>query len=147
MPDHTSEPLFLQSTHDISGRSAVLDEVEGSVWLYLMSAAGAPPERDCWIANTLAHEEQRELQYYRTEGLPPPTPPKVTNADCIVAEPSKHSWELRWNADGDAVAVHCDGKVRGFICARSQASYAYHLRVDGPWGRAWHQQAFEQRFG
>ncbi len=146
MPDHRSESLFLQSTNDTSGRLAVLDEVEGSVWLYLMPRGGEQPEFYCWLANTLALDEQPSLVHYQALNLPPPAESEFVTPGCVLLEPSNHAWEFRWSADGESVAALCDNNVRGFICAWMESSYAYHIRADCPWGRAWSQRMFDRRF-
>ncbi len=146
MTDDPQAPLFLQSTHETSGRSAVIDEVAGSVWLFLTSPGSQQPERDCWLANTVGHDEQQAMDHYRALGLPPPAAPALVESGGVVTAPSEHAWDLRWSADGESVAAICDGEVRGFVCATSGSSRARFLNGDGPWGLAWDQAAFDQRF-
>lgn len=147
MANRHPEPLFAHSSHEVSGRCAVLEEVEGSIWLYLMRAEGEPPELDCWLANTIAHHEQQAPEHYRSAHLPPPAPPSLVSGECVIASPSAHAWSLRWSADGGAVAALCDGRVLGFLCSRRMAAYSHHLTKDCPWGHMWRPDVFEAIYG
>ena len=72
MPSSAPEPLFLQSKHEVSGRWAIVDEVEGSVWLYWLPIGAGRLEKDCWLIDTVARDVQRRFDHYRPQGIPPP---------------------------------------------------------------------------
>jgi hypothetical protein len=146
MSNRSHEPVFSRSTHEVSGWTAVLAESPDSIWLYLIPPNSRLPARDCWLANTVAAEEQRELDHYRSRQLPPPAPPAIAADECVIRTPAACVWQLRWNEDGSAVAACCDGKVLGFSSSRRMAAHARHLANDCAWGQAWSQRAFAERF-
>ncbi|MBC8403685.1 MAG: hypothetical protein H8E15_00540 [Planctomycetes bacterium] len=57
--------LFLTDLHEASGRTAIIEETEGCIWLYVTAPNSKDPELDCWLVNTIPFEDMPELDYFR----------------------------------------------------------------------------------
>lgn len=140
------DTLYLSSTHDASGRSAVVEETEGCIYLYLTRPHSGHLVKDCWLANTAAFESLPELDHFRSRSLPPPAGPEFVGDGALVESPLDRAWSLRWNQDGSAIAVELNGQPIGMIAADPPAARALHVAKLGPWGAPWDQTHFERLF-
>ncbi len=140
------DSLFLSFTNEHSGRTAIVDEHEGSIWLYVTEPQSQQIAMDCWLINTAHDDNQPDLEHFRDLGVPPPAKSDFTDANPVVEDAGSHQWEISWNRAGNAVAAILDGTPLGLIDTRTQLVCALHLVLDGPWGAAWDQTKYDEAF-
>jgi len=131
------ETLFLTSLHETSGRTAIIEESEGCIWLYVTAPNSNEPEWDCWLANTIPFESMPELDYFRGWQLPPPAIEEFAGPGAVIEDPASSSWKLRWCADGSAATALRDDRPIGKIVVDPPTSLSIHIVKSGPWGEPW----------
>ena len=131
--------LFLTQAHEASGRTAILEETEGCIWLYVTAPGSQDPELDCWLANTIPFADMPELDYFRGWQLPPPVIEDFAGPDAVMTNPGASQWQLQWSDDGSSATAICDGHPVGRINLNPPQSLSVHLDKSGPWGDPWVQ--------
>ena len=145
--DHleSSPTLFIASTSERSGRTAVIAEELDSVWLYLSAPGKQSPEQDCWILNTPA--AANPIDFYRTRGSPPPAPGGHVAPGGTRDVPAAERWSLSWSADGDSVAAMLEGTAVGFISpSRPRGVARYILEGAAAWAHTWDEDSYRRTF-
>lgn len=126
--------------HPKSGRYAVVEENDGTIWLYL-TEDDVRPVADVWIRNSTRSAPTE------SKHSPPPAPPEITTqkaSDPIDYETSE--WRLDWSDDGDAALLFMDRVPIAFVCAESKYGWHRDLLKESPWGLPWNNEAFRLLF-
>jgi hypothetical protein len=139
--DEDEDEAILFEMNEKSGRHAILDEHDGTVWFYLTEKDGMMPIADVWVRNS------SRSQPTKSETSPPPAPPSVTlpGADKPV-DYEQCQWKVRWNADGNAAALLMDGNTIAFLSATSKFGWNREITQDKGWGKPWSDVDFRELF-
>jgi hypothetical protein len=141
MPDE----LFLSERHPASGRHAILQDDGRCGWLYLTEGHASRPVSDVWVFNRIPAPAPDQVRTYRP--APPPAAEGYAGDAALISAPAESHWSFQWAEDGEAVAVLRDGKPLAFDRAEQKHGFCRQLMRDGPWGRVWSDEAFEETFG
>lgn len=139
----SEKTLFLTETHPRTGRSAVLEDDGLAGWLYLLADSGRI-DRDAWVYNRIVPPEK---PLRPTGGGPPPATREYADQEAVLDDPSSSRWTFAWSADGESVAVLCNGRAMAAILAGFSHGHSLLLRKKGPWGAPLTVELLRKVFG
>jgi len=126
--------LFLSWQHTVSKRTAILEQLDGMVWLYLTAPATNKPERDCPVFSTVPLADKVDWAAVRQSGAPPPLSKDVASSEALVARPVAGEFEAVWSSDGQSVALLRSGRFIAMIVAGVERGHSRALTVEVPLG-------------
>ncbi len=126
--------LFLSWYCELSDRTAILEELDGMVWLFLTYPGMLRPERDCPVFATRPIPETVDWSAVEERGTPPSLSKDVISAQATVVTPVAEQFKAVWAYDGESVMLMYRGEpvvmvVKGFRLGHSRA-----LLLEGPLG-------------
>ena len=131
------ESLWLEFDSEASGRSAIVEDMGDSVWLFLTPPGESGIERDCWLFNKPSAPAEPDLAKYESESLPPPAPASLVHAEGTREVPAEERWSARWSDDGNSVVVAVDGIDLGVASISEEHGMSRYLEQECGWGRPW----------
>jgi hypothetical protein len=140
------ENLWLEFDCEASGRSAIVEDMGDSVWLFLTPPGDSGIDRDCWLFNKASAAAQPELGKYEAESLPPPVPAQLMQAEGTRDVPAEERWSARWSDDGQSVVVAVDGIDLGVASMSEEHGMSRYLTQDCGWGRPWDDALLKRLF-
>jgi len=128
------EGIFLSWTHSDSRRTAIVEELDGMVWLYLTGSENHRPERDCPVFSTIPIIEKLDWGAVRESGTPPHLYREVATADAMLPNPLASEFSVVWSIDGQSVALHYSGRRIAMIVSGFELGHSAALLTKGPLG-------------
>ncbi len=126
--------LFLSWYHPASGRTAILDELDGMVWLYLTAAGSHAVERDCPVLSTVPLPDEVDWAAVMESGAPPPLWKAVASAEAFAEGLVAEDFGTRWSEDGGSVLLLRAGRSIAMIVAAEEQGYSRALEWECPLG-------------
>ncbi|MGY5452745.1 hypothetical protein ACVFI8_17655 [Agarivorans sp. MS3-6] len=137
------ESILIETTHEISGKTALIEQSDKSTWLYLCSSKGI--ERDAFVFSSIQPNEVLD----RTEiesGKPPTLINKFASPNSVIRITSSDQFELNWAPSGDSVAVMFLGEAVAMIVANEPKSFSKALVGTSGFGREWNEAIYKECF-
>lgn len=126
--------LFLSWQHPTTRRHAILEQMDGMVWLYLTAPDSMKPDRDCPAFTTLPPAETVDWKLIERTGQPPPITKDVATAAALIEHPIAREFGPFWSADGQSVAVVRGGQIICMIVAGAERGHSRALSKESPLG-------------
>lgn len=126
--------LFLSWQHPNSRRYAILEQMDGMVWLYLTAPDSMKPDRDCPVFSTIPPADAIDWNLIEKTGHPPPMTKDVASATAIIARPVASEYDSFWSADGQSVAMVRGGQMICMIVAGAERGHSRALSKESPLG-------------
>ena len=126
--------LFLSWQHPNSRRHAILEQMDGMVWLYLTAPDSLEPERDCPVFSTIPPADAIDWKLIEKTGHPPPMTKDVASATAVIEHPVASEYDSLWSADGQSVAVVRGGQMICMIVAGAERGHSRALSKESPLG-------------
>ena len=118
MSDQSDETdLFVSWQNPDSQRHAILEELDGMVWLYLTAPDSAKLGRDCPAFSTVILVDKVDWKLIEDTGASPPIYKEVASSIATMQDPRASDFDVRWSPDGESVALVRDGQVICMIVA------------------------------
>jgi hypothetical protein len=140
------ESLCLELDCETSGRSAIIEDMGDSVWLFLTPPGESGIDRDCWLFNKASARAQPDLEEYESESLPPPVPLNLIHPEGTREVPAEERWSARWSDDGHSVVVAVDGVDLGVASMSEEHGMSRYLLEECGWGRPWDDAVMKRLF-
>jgi hypothetical protein len=142
----SDEVLWLELDCEASGRSAIIEDMGDSVWLFLTPPGGSGIDRDCWLFNKPSAAPEPDLEHYHGESLPPPVPASLRHAEAVRDVPAEERFSVRWSDDGEAVVIAVDGVDIGVAAMSEEHGMSRYLLAECGWGRPWDDAVLKRLF-
>ena len=134
MADHK---LWLEFDCETSGRTAIVEDLGDSVWVFLTAPDGSTIERDCWLFNKKSAAPEPDLERYRSQSIPPPAPASLIHGAGRRDVPAEEHWSARWSQNGDSVVIAVDGIDLGLASTGAESGMSRYLVEECGWGQPW----------
>jgi hypothetical protein len=144
---NADDEVFLDSRHSASRRFAILEEKNGTAWLYLTAPGKPRPEKDVVVFVRSRLATMDEVLAEARKGRPPPLAKDFATKDAILPKPEVADFSLEWSADGQGVALLRNNSPLAMILADAKRGFSKALSKSGPFGEPWDQSAYERVFG
>jgi hypothetical protein len=131
------EGLWLEFDCEASGRVAIIEDLEDSVWVFLTRPDDSAIEQDCWLFNKPSALDEPDLEHYRKRNMPPPVPAHLMQAAGKREVPDDKRFKARWSKDGNTVVIAIDGVDVALASAQLDRGMSRYLLEDCGWGRPW----------
>ena len=126
--------LFLSWKHPNSHRAAILEEMDGMVWLYLSQPDSTKPARDCPAFVTTAPPDTIDWKLVAQTGEPPRISKDVASDRALIEHPAATDFSTVWSLDGESVGLRHRGEIISMIVAGQQRGHSRALRSTSPLG-------------
>lgn len=140
------EELWLEFDCEASGRTAIIEDLGDSVWLFLTPPDESSIERDCWLFNKSSAPAEPEVERYRARSLPPPVPAALRHPEGTRDVPAEERFGARWSDDGDSVIISVDGGDVGMASAVQELGMSRYLLEACGWGEPWDDAVIKRLF-
>ena len=147
MASAADDEIFLDSKHAKSHRFAILEEKNGTAWLYLTAADKPKPEKDVVVFARSRLATLNDVRAVAKKGQPPPLAKDYASKDALIRKPQGDEFTFLWSKDGQSVAVIHRGLPIAMILSNSKRGFAKAISKSGPFGEPWDQSAYERAFG
>lgn len=122
--------ILAESQDPLTGRSAVLEDDDVSVWLYLVKSERIVAS--LFICNRIAPITERELERYR--GGPPPIVDRFASEMAVREKGDR--WQIEW-PDAGSVLLRVNGIPWCELTPDSPRGRCKGVALVGPWGSPW----------
>lgn len=126
--------LFLSWKHPVSHQTAILEEMDGIVWLYLSEPQATQPARDCPAFVTAPPPDSVDWERIKQTGEPPGISKDVASDRALIEHPAPEDFSTIWSADGESVALRYRGDLICMIVAGQQRGHSKALGRSSPLG-------------
>jgi len=126
--------LFLSWRHPVSLRTAILEEKDGMVWLYLSEPETTQPARDCPAFVTTTPPDSVDWEHVKKSGEPPGISKDVASVRALIGHPAPDEFSSVWSADGESVGLRYRGDIISMIVAGHQRGHSKALDHSSPLG-------------
>lgn len=126
--------LFLSWQNTNSLRHAILEELDGMVWLYLTTPDSRKAERDCPAFTRRTPVEHVDWKLIEKTGAPPPISKDVASQTCQIQQPRAEDFSVSWSNDGESVGLVYHTKIIAMIVAGQKRGHSRALSKEGPLG-------------
>ena len=138
--------LFLSWRHPVSHRTAILEEMDGMVWLYLSQPETTQPARDCPAFITATPAESVDWERIQQTGEPPAITKDVASDQALIEHPSPEDFSTIWSSDGESVALQHRGEFLCMIVAEQQRGHSKALQQSSPLGEPFDEKLATSTF-
>ena len=142
-----SEPIFVESHHEESGRFAVLEEDDKVAYLYLLR-----PDQSI-EKSTLAYMrvdpiESADWHAAAKRGEPPTLSRDMATTDAVIADALAADLRIDWSSDGHAAVLLYRGTPITWVSAAEEHGYGYSKAISkaGGFGQPWDEASYQQVF-
>ncbi len=139
--------IFRDSKHPVSKRFSILNEENGTVWLYLTSADQPNPEKAVAVFARSSLATTEEFHAYAEKGESPPLAKDYASKEAILSAAKSREFRFKWTADGQSVALVRNNSPIAMILAEAEHGFSKAVAKSGPYGDPWDQAAYERAFG
>jgi hypothetical protein len=126
--------LFLSWQHPTSRRHAILEEHDGSFWLYLTPPKSLKPERGCPAFTTKIQVETVDWKAIEQTGAPPPISMDVASKTCLIQQPLPEDFNVTSSSNGASIGLVHQGKIIAMIVAGEKSGHSRAIAKEGPLG-------------
>ncbi len=138
--------LFLSWRHPVSHRTAILEEMDGMVWLYLSQPQTTQPARDCPAFVTATPPDSVDWERIKQTGEPPGITKDVAADQALIEHPSPEDFSTVWSSDGESVAVRHRGEIICMIVAGQKSGHSKAVAGSSPLGEPFDDSLFGSTF-
>ena len=126
--------IFLSWRHPVSQRTAILEEMDGMVWLYLSQPSTTRPVRDCPAFASASLPDSVDWQRIKQTGEPPRISKDVASDRAVIMGPVAADFSTVWSADGESVALRHQREIVCMIVAGAHRGHSRALARACPLG-------------
>lgn len=138
--------LFLSWIHPVSHRTAILEEIDGMVWLYLSQPQTTQPERDCPAFVTTTPPDSVDWELIKQTGEPPCITKDVASNRARIEQPAPGDFSSVWSSDGESMAVKHQGSYICMIVAGHNRGHSRAIEISNPLGEPFDESLFASTF-
>jgi hypothetical protein len=142
----SEEEVFLSEQNPASLRWVILEDDFSSAYLYLTAPGTEEPEGTVFVYNRIPPIPVNDAELYAAKGQSPPVAEGYETELAVIASPTIDDFAFLWSKDGHSVALSRQGSAICCILRGENLGYSKSLKLDGPWGRPWSQNAFDEVF-
>jgi hypothetical protein len=138
--------LYLHDTHDVSGRSAVLEDDGHVAYLYLTAPGSFTPQRHVVVYSRRKPVDRVDWWELRMTGETAPLWREIASRNAILAQPREADFRFRWSADGQAVAIVHRDQPLAFLTTEPPHGHSKAVQKASALGLPWNQRRFDDLF-
>jgi hypothetical protein len=138
--------IFLQHTHPVSARSAVLEDDGHVAYLFLTAAGSFVPERQVAAYTRKPPVASVDWWELKLTGDTAPIWRDVASAHATIPEPRAQDLEFRWSQDGHAVSLLRNGRPIAFVTSSHVHGYSKALTKPSVLGAPWDKRLYQLTF-
>lgn len=138
--------IFLQGTHPVSARSAVLEDDGHVAYLFLTAAGSFVPERQVAAYTRKPPVASVDWWELKLTGDTAPIWRDVASAQATIPEPNAKELSFRWSQDGQAVCLLRNGQPIAFVSSSHVHGYSKALAKPSVLGIPWDKRAYQLTF-
>jgi hypothetical protein len=142
----SSKGLFISWKHPVSRRTAILEEMDGMVWLYLTAPNSQTPDRDCPAFATGPLADTVDWESIAKTGEPPKLTKDVASATALIEHVTASEFTTTWSSDGESVALVRGGEIICMIVAGAQKGHSRAIAKQGPLGLPFDEALAQKTF-
>lgn len=138
--------IFLQHTHPVSVRSAVLEDDGHVAYLFLTAAGSFVPERQVAAYTRKPPVASVDWWELKLTGDTAPIWRDVASAQATIPEPRAQDLAFRWSQDGQAVCLLLNGRPIAFVTSSHMHGYSKALAKPSVLGAPWDKRLYQLTF-
>lgn len=141
--------IFLSWRHPVSHRTAILEEIDGMVWLYLSLPQTTEPARDCPAFVTDTPPDSVDWERIKQTGESPGITKDIATERALIEHPSPEDFSAVWSSDGGSVALRHRGELICMIVAGHKRGHSGHSKAvagSSPLGEPFDDSLFASTF-
>jgi len=138
--------IFLSWRHPVSHQTAILEEMDGMVWLYLSQPQTTQPARDCPAFVTATPPSSVDWERIKQTGEPPGLTKDIATDRALIEHPSPEDFSTVWSSDGESVAVRHRGEPICMIVAGQKRGHSKAVGSSSPLGEPFDDSLFASTF-
>ncbi len=138
--------IFLSWRHPVSHRTAILEEIDGMVWLYLSQPQTKQPARDCPAFVTATPPDTVDWERIKQTGVPPTITKDIATGRALIEHPSPEDFSTVWSSDGESVALRHRGEPICMIVADQKRGHSKAVGSSSPLGEHFDDAHFASTF-
>ena len=138
--------IFVSWRHPVSHRTAILEEMDGMVWLYLSQPQTTQPARDCPAFVTATPPDSVDWERIKQTGEPPGITKDIATGRALIGHPSPEDFSTVWSSDGESVAVRHRGEPICMIVVDQKRGHSKAVGRSSPLGEPFDEALFASTF-
>jgi hypothetical protein len=138
--------LFLSWRHPVSYRTAILEEIDGMVWLYLSEPHTTKPGKDRPAFVTATPPDAVDWERIKQTGELPGITKDIATDRALIEHPSSRDFSTVWSLDGESVAVRQRGELLCMIVSGQKRGHSKSVAGCSPLGEPFENLLFASTF-